>query len=1004
MSAENVETEKEEKQEFIQAMTAKEIKKLARPEFAANPDKFYPTKTLAKLGYKRAQCVKCKNNFWRIDEARTTCGDSQCEGKYSFIGRGTGIGRKGKKITYSQAWEGFSKSLSSARVPCTPIARYPVVARWRADVDFVAAGIFCFQPYCVTGELEPPANPLICPQFCLRFNDLDNIGLTGRHYSGFVMLGIQVFNKPGKRKFWMDECVEFNYRWLTEELGIDPKEITFIEDVWAGGGNLGPSIEYFVNGLELGNMVFMQFKTFPDGHREELDVQVIDVGIGLERVPWLINGTATSYVDVFRNALEFLLSKVNVNIEASIWEKYGPLSCLLNVDEVDDIDKTWEWIAGQIGEDVKKVKQAIEPIREAYVVLDHTRSVLMAIQDGSLPSNVGGASNIRNILRRVFAILHRNKWWDLLGMDGFLELFERHRVDLAALYGPFSQYKSFRPIIELEFQRWKNTDEVQKAKLQKLLSKKKGQKLTMDDWILCVTSWGLPADSVAKETGEEVPGNLWYEIADRQERTVKALPTVLYNTNSMPPTDSIYYAHHKLYEFTGKIVALPPNVEDKNSQTIVVLDKSAFYPTSGGQEHDTGSLVINGATYEVKDVLKVGACVFHVITPALPGNAEKLIGTTVTGKINEERRNQLRNNHTATHIVYASSRKVLGPHVWQNGAKKTVESAHLDITHYDSLSHEEVTLIENEANRIVNRCRDIRKGFMAKDEAEKKFGFNLYQGGVVPGNELRVVDIDGTDTEACCGTHADNTAEVGSIKILKTARISDGIVRLYFVAGENALVHRNKESDILHELIASWGISQKEILPTATRFFDGYKKYGALVEKQAVQILDLTIKVLLADPATKLTVIRSESDNPTIYIGQMPNFAVQLKESKKGVLFLGDNFLYGLLGDAALFDVKKIEAALTSIAAASEEKQPAGAAADKKKKPALIVKNQVQAKSGAGKKADKVKVDGVAELTAFSLPKGADRELASMLIKAGFASQGYDDIEKQLEEAKSSKK
>ncbi len=83
-------------------------------------------------------------------------------------------------------------------MPCTPIARYPVVARWRADVDYVAAGIFCFQPYCVTGELEPPANPLICPQFCLRFNDLGNIGLTGRHYSGFIMLGIQVFNKKDK--------------------------------------------------------------------------------------------------------------------------------------------------------------------------------------------------------------------------------------------------------------------------------------------------------------------------------------------------------------------------------------------------------------------------------------------------------------------------------------------------------------------------------------------------------------------------------------------------------------------------------------------------------------------------------------------------------------------------------------------------------------------------------------------------------------------------------------
>lgn len=118
--------------------------------------------------------------------------------------------------------------MTSARIPSTSINRYPVVARWRDDVDFAAAGIYCFQPYCVTGEIDPPANPLICPQFCVRFNDLDNIGLTGRHYSGFIMLGIQVFNYPDKQVFFKEECVEFNHRWLTEELQIDPDEITYV--------------------------------------------------------------------------------------------------------------------------------------------------------------------------------------------------------------------------------------------------------------------------------------------------------------------------------------------------------------------------------------------------------------------------------------------------------------------------------------------------------------------------------------------------------------------------------------------------------------------------------------------------------------------------------------------------------------------------------------------------------------------------------------------------------
>jgi alanyl-tRNA synthetase len=125
-------------------------------------------------------------------------------------------------------------------------------------------------------------------------------------------------------------------------------------------------------------------------------------------------------------------------------------------------------------------------------------------------------------------------------------------------------------------------------------------------------------------------------------------------------------------------------------------------------------------------------------------------------------------HHTGTHIIFAACRNVLGPHVWQHGAKKTTEMAHLDITHYQSLSKEEEGRIENTANRTINNCHTINKSFMDKAEAEKQFGFHLYQGGVVPGNSLRVVNIEGIDTEACCGTHCDSTAEVGWIKIVKS--------------------------------------------------------------------------------------------------------------------------------------------------------------------------------------------------------------------------------------------
>jgi alanyl-tRNA synthetase len=537
----------------VQCLTTKEIKALAKPEFAANPEKFYPTETFKKLGFHRAQCPVSKEYFWRRTEKMTTCGDSNVIGKYTFIGDGIG---KGKKITFAEAWKGYEKSFTTPLKnypPCNSIERYPVVARWRNDVEFVAAGIYCFQPYCVTGELDPPANPLICPQFSVRFNDLDNIGITGRHYSGFIMLAIQVFNYPNDYKFFKDEVIEYNYRWLTETLGVDPDEITFVEDVWAGGGNLGPSIEYFVRGMEIGNMVFMQYKTFHDGSREELDIKVIDTGIGLERVAWLYNGSATSYMDTFANAFTYMSEKLKIEVNSEIWEKFGPYSCTLNIDEVDDPDKAWQDISDKIGVDVDTVKKAIQPVKELYIVLDHTRTVLFTISDGALPSNVGGGGNVRNILRRVFSLMKKNGWWDVFGMDGFLEIFEQHKLDTEGIYGKWPEYKSFGEIMKVEYERWQTSDDESVKKLQAILKKKKG-KLSIDDWIMCMQSHGIAVDKIAEVAKLDIPLNLYNEIALKQERTAKAPENILYSTTHLPETKMIFYEDHDLMEFSATIL------------------------------------------------------------------------------------------------------------------------------------------------------------------------------------------------------------------------------------------------------------------------------------------------------------------------------------------------------------------------------------------------------------------------------------------------------------------
>lgn len=326
--------------------------------------------------------------------------------------------------------------------------------------------------------------------------------------------------------------------------------------------------------------------------------------------------------------------------------------------------------------------------------------------------------------------------------------------------------------------------------------------------------------------------------------------------------------------FDAQIVDVFANVLEKGKRNIMILDRSAIYPTSGGQQHDTAEVRIEGFSehFKVINAEKVGKVVLHMLDRELP-NADELKGRKVHVKIDEVRRSQLRAHHTGTHIVFAACRKVLGPHVWQNGAKKTIDGAHLDITHFKSITKEEETAIENEANRIINHCVTINKYFMDKAEAEKKFGFHLYQGGIVPGNSLRVVNIEGIDTEACCGTHCDNTAEVGWVRMVKSQRISDGIVRLYYVAQERAIQVLNDEHQILQNLCDQWGVDLTQIVPTASRFFNDYKKLSNQAKKQDQQILNLQVKFALKDAEHAVHFVRSVQPDPTIYFSFLPQFA-----------------------------------------------------------------------------------------------------------------------------------
>ncbi len=280
-------------------------------------------------------------------------------------------------------------------------------------------------------------------------------------------------------------------------------------------------------------------------------------------------------------------------------------------------------------------------------------------------------------------------------------------------------------------------------------------------------------------------------------------------------TKILYYDDYLKDEFTGEVL----KVEGRK----VVLHRTIFYPTSGGQDHDVGT--INDTP--VENVAKEDGVIIHVLEEK-PDFEE---GEKIKGKIDVQRRKQLTQHHTATHIINGAARRVLGDHVWQAGASKKVEKARIDITHFDSLTDKKLRRIEEEAKKVVEEDIEVEKTVQKKNRAEEKYGFRLYQGGAVPGRRIRVVNIPGVDVEACGGTHLDSTGEVEVIKVLKSSKVQDGVVRIEFTAGEAAKKIINERREQTAELEELLNTETDKIPSEAERLFKEWKARRKAVKK-----------------------------------------------------------------------------------------------------------------------------------------------------------------------------
>ncbi|MBW2985458.1 alanine--tRNA ligase [Candidatus Woesearchaeota archaeon] len=786
--------------------TDKEIKKEFRKIASKDPDKYYATKILKESGFSRQKCSKCSVFFWKTTKSKV-CGDAACSGGFKFIGNTPAK----KKLDYIGVWREFAKLFS--KLGYKPIKRYPVAARWRDDTDFVQASIYDFQPWVVSGEVKPPANPLVIPQFCLRFNDIDNVGITGQHYVGFVMIGQHAFVHP---KDWdQDKYFSDIKLWLNKGLGLEDKEITFHEDVWAGGGNFGPCMEFFSRGMELGNQVYMMYEQTDKG-KKELKLKVLDMGMGHERNAWFTNGTSTSYETTFPPVMEKLYKKTGIKQNKALMKKFIPYAAYLNIDEVDDIDKTWRFVAKKINMTVKELKKEIIPLSALYSVAEHSRALLFALSDGVLPSNVGGGYNLRVILRRALSFIDKYDWDVKL-----IDVCKWHAAYLKPLFPEVSDHlDDVEKILAAEKRKYLATKENSKRITQNIIK----QKITEQKLLQLYDSQGIQPEMIkeeAKKLGKnvEVPEDFYAKISELHEKKVQAHETKKaekLNLDNVQDTEVLYYNDYRKVKFGAKVV----KIINKD----VILDRTYFYPTSGGQVHDTGFL--NGEP--VIDVFKQGNIIVHVME-----NKPKFrVESEVYGEINFSNRIQLAQHHTSTHIINAAAKQILGNHIYQAGAKKTVEKAHIDITHYENLTESELKKIEDVANEIINKKLTVYSYFLDRTDAEQKYGTSIYQGGAVPGNNLRIVNISDVDVEACGGTHLKNTSEAKGIKIIKSTKIQDGICRIVFTAGKAAKQQIEGEQDILNKLVKILGVKINEIPARSEELFDKWKKARKAVKKK----------------------------------------------------------------------------------------------------------------------------------------------------------------------------
>ncbi|HLD77818.1 MAG TPA: alanine--tRNA ligase-related protein, partial [archaeon] len=567
---------------------------------------------------------------------------------------------------------------------------------------------------------------------------------------------------------------------------------------------------------ELVNHVFMQFTKNPSGKGYgNLPIRVNDTGWGHERLVWFANGTQMGYDSVFPAVVQWLRKQTGVKPDA-LFGRYAKLAGGLDFEE-RNAKAMRARIAKELGVEAGALQKSVAPMQAIYAIADHVKTLLFAVTDGGIPSNVGGGYNLRVLLRRAFAFSEEHGF-----KIDLAKVAELHAKELAPLFPELrAGLPTLADVLAVEQERYRRTVERGRGLVLKAIERGSVEK----EMGTLFVSHGVTPELVEQLAAEQgvpvsVPEDFYTRVAEGHaagekgdeegSRKAPLLDAAFWlgkGGRGLPATELAYYETPYEKRFESKVVAVRDGW--------IVLERTLFYPEGGGQPADRGWLAVGGRKVAVVGVQKAGGVVLHKLagtgsaTDGARAGVKAKEGDAAVGEIDWEWRYRLMKAHTGTHLMAGAARHVIGSHVWQAGAQKGYHSSRLDLTHYRAFTPEEVRRIEGYANSIVKAGRKVEARFLPRGEAERKYGFVLYQGGASPGKIVRVVKVSGVDVECCGGTHLKDTKEIGRIKIVRSERLQDGVNRLEYAVAEAAEQWESERKALAHRVALLLGKAVK---------------------------------------------------------------------------------------------------------------------------------------------------------------------------------------------------